>query len=465
MTCRTLYKIINRDYIIWKKKYFQRWPWMKTCPKIKCKLNKKSTLGWKKIWQQSMKPVRALKELINNKETSQLDLIYGRPFSHMELQKFYDLLDPQKGAPFMAFDLVRRELMEMQAIYYFYGHDYEIHVAQILRFIVKSHVAKIWRKIEKLPAKMQTMDKYGALTLQFVNRNRVISVESLSYQMKILARKTKKKLKESWPSHPIFSTPGKNFAYWAYHKIDDNQWDVRDSRQILNALCCTIFNEVCKRSVNKLNYTQEIILIEEDLKNCYKSPLHLAILFEGVGRRLGIRCSGVSCSWHFFIKWKDSYKDKSDSNIYYVDFFKGGRFLRKTYSPLEGTKIGEYSIHSKEDHFERYLIGATQLKSFWVNEVDFSNFNSTIAKLTSLLEMLTQIELPRDDEDILEIAKLYLKNKMVFWSLMTLITEATSEKQNTRQSEMYDVLEMFSSEIEIFKRYLVDFTDTRKFLL
>ncbi|EZA49870.1 hypothetical protein X777_11751 [Ooceraea biroi] len=87
--------------------------------------------------------------------------------------------------------------------------------------------------------------------------------------------------------HPIFKISQEQFSVWKRNDLDQDQWDNCDAIQILDILVKIFFHKLKYHEII-LSGTVNIIrnyLIE---KNVYIVPV--AILFQSIARRLGIRC-------------------------------------------------------------------------------------------------------------------------------------------------------------------------------
>ncbi|XP_066597540.1 uncharacterized protein [Prorops nasuta] len=394
-------------------------------------------LCWMDMWQESLKTIKALKELFY-KKPSKDSPGFEVPLSFMELQKYSNLIDTDQDYTPKCYD--------------------EHHAWEVFEYTIDTNVLNTWRKLVELPEKEQTMERYGLLVFQVNTELEYALWYEYWKHLDYLAEETKNRLQELWPNHPIFATSKEKLKLWRKNIISNNQWDSDNSRKMLNALCYTMFKSLCVSGVSKMDYKVGVDFTGYDLKDEYSDPLCLAILFEGVSRRVGIRCCGIMCGKRFFLKWKECYESKSDSDIFYVDFFNGGRFLRKNNSSTNEITIGEYPVISEQERIARCLRAAAKMRMDLTNEIQcFTIINCNAAQLKPILEDLNYLEMPQAAENILELAKFYVNARIIYCLIERLIKEATNDADDKKLGYLYESLDNFRQSVYLVEEPLFNF--------
>lgn len=59
-----------------------------------------------------------------------------------------------------------------------------------------------------------------------------------------IVEQAKEELRFRYPGHSIFSTPPEEFNKWKKNNIDDHQWSIDETKQIMASMCEVMFNKL-----------------------------------------------------------------------------------------------------------------------------------------------------------------------------------------------------------------------------
>ncbi|XP_066597790.1 uncharacterized protein [Prorops nasuta] len=292
-----------------------------------------------------------------------------------ELTNFEDLLDAKNNSPPLTYEIMRDELSSYMDFRQptnkreaEHSAAYWPRLKEALRHLTETYVAAEWKKFLQLPPTEQTMEEYGLLALQLTQDSITVPFHLFRTNYNVLADKVKLKLKESYPDHPIFSTPEENVEVWKKNIIVSDQWDDRDTARVVDAVCSILYEEAEENKDAEL----------------YRTPLRLAIMLEGTTKRLGVRCPEAL----------NSYVTERRRRIVPTDYLQ--------------LWSNNFSIHVEE---------LSRCKTAMLEEIQHvSIINGYEDKYQFLLEHINRIEIPCNMHDFLELAKLYIVLKMIRWS-------------------------------------------------
>lgn len=92
-----------------------------------------------------------------------------------------------------------------------------------------------------------------------------------------------------------------------------------------NVLCACIFNMLSEKSKWKLLFSYQVLDKKRGL------PITLAVLYESIARRLGLKCEPISFPAHFLLRFTEGIEMDGDS--YYIDVFNNGDIIRRGSCP------------------------------------------------------------------------------------------------------------------------------------
>lgn len=100
-----------------------------------------------------------------------------------------------------------------------------------------------WQEFVNLPVKQQTWEQIATFVAQWCQPCKHILYSNIVKTLDEIAQQVLQFLKEQHPRHRIYSTPVQKLSFWK-DNIDDNQWNAKESRQIINAICMVIFKKL-----------------------------------------------------------------------------------------------------------------------------------------------------------------------------------------------------------------------------
>lgn len=89
--------------------------------------------------------------------------------------------------------------------------------------------------------------------------------------------------------HPLFKASPEDLNLWRMEILPDNKWGVVECRQLISVMRDILFQQMSFAGNNHAYYMPQNSFINEVLEKHQGLPITLAIVFEGVARRLGLR--------------------------------------------------------------------------------------------------------------------------------------------------------------------------------
>ncbi|XP_071855753.1 F-box only protein 21 isoform X2 [Bombus fervidus] len=409
-TCRSLYKIVNENNKLWKTKFFQRWPHLREIYQTNNELDHRM-INWKEEVKSSLSTrIKLLSHL------SSMSNKYYRmeEISNSEFEEFDPLFCPKKGAHPLAYYFLVDELISLikhPAIVSNLTDRY--YALKIVHYLKQTHLKDEWKKFLSLPPKQQTLERGATIVAQWSQPERHVSYFAISSALDNIAEQTKELLRERYPNHTIFSIPTERFNFWKNNIIGDNQWNITETRQLIDALCEVLFKRLGFYGNSEMYYSSENSFIDHVLEHRRGIPITLAIVFESVARRLGIHCEPVSFPSHFLLRWKETYGPQfKDTENFYIDVFNGGQFLTKKNCPRIGgisrCPIEKYNVHEAATAIEVVTRMANNLE---IAARQHTHVCGRTARLRSALELQYMIQ-PNDANTILQLGRIYISQSM-----------------------------------------------------
>ncbi|OAD60194.1 F-box only protein 21, partial [Eufriesea mexicana] len=346
--------------------------------------------------------------------------------SNSEFKEFDALFCLKEGVHPLTYYFLIDELVSLikrPAINSNLTHRY--YALKVVRYLKQTHLKSEWLKFISLPPKQQTLERGATLVAQWSQPEKHVSYLAISSLLDNIAEQTKQLLREQYPAHSIFSVPTERFIFWKNNIIDDNQWNISETRQITDALCKILFEKLGFYGNNEMYYSLENSFIDQVLERRCGIPITLAIVFESVARRLGIRCEPVSFPSHFLLRWKETYDPEfMDTENFYIDVFNGGQFLTKKSCPRIGgvskCPIEKYNVHKAATAIEVVTRMANNLE---IAARQHIHANGRTATLRSVLELQYMIQ-PNDANTILQLGRIYTLGYMDLTELAKILENA-----------------------------------------
>lgn len=136
------------------------------------------------------------------------------------------------------------------------------YALKVVRYLKHCHLRNEWENFISLRPEEQTLERGATIVAQWNQPKRHISYSYISSLLDNIADQTKEVLREQYPAHPIFSTSAEQFNFWKNNIIDDNQWNVLETRQVTDALCQVLFQKLGFYGNSEMYYTLENSFID-----------------------------------------------------------------------------------------------------------------------------------------------------------------------------------------------------------
>ncbi|XP_015606754.1 F-box only protein 21 [Cephus cinctus] len=441
LTCKQLHRVVTTSNKLWRTKFFQRWPYLREIYEI----NEKAGIKIQNWFEEVQASSEARKKLLYHLSQMSAKNYKKQELSHSELKDFDPLFRPEEGAHPLAYHFLVDELITLikrPAITSNLTHKY--YAYKVVRYLRQHYLTQEWKKFIALPPNEQILERGAALVAQWSQTERRVPYSYIAALLDDIAEQTKDLLREQHPTHPIFSVSDSKFELWKRSNIDDNQWSNSETRRVMSALCEVMFNRLGFHGNSEMYYSSENSYIDRVLELRRGIPITLAIVFESVARRLGVRCEPVSFPAHFLLRWKERYNvpDSEDVESFYIDVFNGGQFLTKNNCPRVGgvakCPIERYNVHSAATTVEVVERMADNLE---VAGRQRTQLNGRAARLRSALELLHMVR-PHDTSTILHMARFYILHQMDLAELVTILNDIQKDLEVTSRGQANHILQM-----------------------
>ncbi|KAK1133940.1 hypothetical protein K0M31_011727 [Melipona bicolor] len=439
LACKSLYKIVNESNKLWKTKFFKRWPLLKEVYETK-KL-KHRMINWKeevKVSVTSRTKLLCYLFSMSSKHHRKQDL------PNSEFKDLDPLFCPKEGSHPLAYYFLLDELDSLikhpatNLTHRYYG-------LKIIRYLKQTHLKDEWQKFISLPLKQQTLERGATFVAQWCQPEKNVSYRAISSILDNIAEQTKEFLREQYPGHSIFSVPNERFNFWQNNIIDDNQWNVTETRQITDALCEVLFVKLKFYGNSKMYYWLEKSFIDHVLETGSGIPITLAIVFESIARRLGVHCEPVNFPSHFLLRWKERYGPGfKDTESFYIDVFNHGHFVTKESCPRVGgvsrCPIEKYNVHEAATAIEVVTRIANNLE---VAARQHIQINDRTARLRSVLELRCLIQ--PDANIILQLGRIYISQYMDLTELVKTLENMQQDLELISRGQANIILQTFQT--------------------
>nr|XP_050868996.1 F-box only protein 21-like isoform X2 [Vespula vulgaris] len=442
MSCKHLYRTVKSNNKLWKVKYFQRWPLLKEYYEennVELKV-----FNWLNEIQISIEIRRNLMH--------QLSLMSSKHYKREELSnselKYLDpLFRPEQGAHQLSYyflvdeliNLINRPIIDTNLTYRYYAFI-------ILRYLRQNYLTEEWQRFIHFPPNKQILEKGATIVAQWSQPERHVSYSYICSLLDDIANQTKNLLYERHPTHSIFSLPVEELLTWKYRNIDDNQWSTLETRQIMEALCEVLFQKLGFYGNSEMYYSSENSFIDRVLERKHGIPMTLAIIFESIARRLGVRCEPVSFPSHFLLRWKEKYNvpDPESIESFYIDVLNGGQFLTKKNCPRIGgisrCPIAKYNVHNPATAVEVVTRMAYNLD---IAARQHIHLNGRATRIRSALELNYMMQ-PHDTTTILHLGRFYMLHQMDVSELVIMLQNVQKDLETREEvSLIQPMLQMF----------------------
>lgn len=447
LTCKHFYQTIKSNNQLWRIKFFQRWPLLK-------EYYEESNSDGKVIdWLNEIR----LSIEIRSKLMHQLSLMSSKHYKKKELSdselKDYDpLFRPEEGAYRLGYyflvdeliDLLNRPNVDSNLTHKYYA-------LKVVRYLKQNYLREEWQKFINLPPREQILERGATIVAQWSQPEQHVSYSHISLLLDDIAEQTKSLLREQNPTLSIFSVPEEQFLIWKHTNIDDNQWNIVEARQIMDVLCKVLFHKLGFHGNSEMYYSSENSFIDRVLELKHGIPITLAIIFESVARRLGIRCEPVSFPSHFLLRWKEKYNVSKDEEVetFYIDVINGGQLATRNCPRIGGMArclIEQYNEHNAASTIEVIARMANNLELATRQHI---HLNGRVARLRSALELQHMMQ-PHNLYIFLHLCRFYVSHHMDLEELVKMLQNIRKDLEVTSRGQA----NLISQMLQMFQKYL-----------
>ncbi|XP_058797547.1 F-box only protein 21-like isoform X2 [Phymastichus coffea] len=450
LSCKHLHRIVFGSNKLWRTKFFMRWPLLK---ETYCEYEKHNKI---KNWLLEVQASYESRKKLMQKLTKMSAKYYKKQeLSHSEFEDFDPLFRPDKGSHPLAYHFLVDELITLIEHPTMQNLTDKYYAYKIVRHLKQSYLTDEWHRFITLPSEKQLLEQGATLVAQWSQPEKHVRYSYIRGMLDDIVEQAKEVLKERYSSHPIFATPPETLEYWKNNNIDDNQWAPAETKQIMAALCEVMFNKLDFHGNSEMYYSAENSFIDRVLELKRGIPITLAIVFESICRRVGVKCEPISFPAHFLLRWKEKYTGNSDTDSienFYIDVFNGGQFLTRQNCPRLGgvskCPIERYNIHRPATAIEVVERMANNLE---VAGRQRTHLNGRAARLRSALELLYMVR-PHDTGVILHLARFYMLYQMDLTQLDAELTSRGPANHILQMLQDYEKRVVNDEIIEVKKR-------------
>ncbi|XP_071572589.1 F-box only protein 21 isoform X2 [Temnothorax nylanderi] len=328
LTCRRFLAVIDDNNPLWQRKFYQRWPHLKKL--YDQRIQSKEDINFKDDVKASIKCRNELRRYLSLMS----DMFFCcDELADVDLMDLDPLFWPNKDAYTMNYCLLVDELIyliEMTPVLPNCNLTHQYYSKKLLPYIHRRHLKDVWQTFMNFPKEQQLLELVAIIVARWYQPLKRFFTSEVETSLDNIAQQVLEDLKNAHCDHPIVSTSAKQFSFWKYN-INDNQWSRKDEEQIINVLRTVLFDKLhfcgppVLESNELLDPKAEYFLIDCVLETKVGNAMSLAIIFQSVARRLGVRCDLVCFPTHFFLSWKPKYDTENPKEEYfYIDILHGG---------------------------------------------------------------------------------------------------------------------------------------------
>ncbi|XP_024888064.1 F-box only protein 21-like [Temnothorax curvispinosus] len=429
LTCRRFLAEVDDNNPLWQRKFYQRWPHLKKL--YDQRIQSHEDINFKDDIKASIK--------CRNELRRYLSLMSDMFFCYDELADV-DLMDsdllfwPNKGAYTMNYCFLVDELIyliEMTPGLSNCNLTHQYYSKKLLPYIHQRHLKDVWQTFMNFPKEQQLLELVAIIVARWYQPLKRFFTSEVETSLDNIAQQVLEDLKNAHCDHPIFSTSAKQFSFWKYN-INDNQWSRKDEEQIINVLRTVLFDKLHFRgppvleSNELLDPKAEYFLIDCVLETKVGNAMSLAIIFQSVARRLGVRCDLVCFPTHFFLSWKPKYDTENPKEEYfYIDILHGGLIRSRDDCPrIRGRRcpIESFNKHNEISPTELVL---RMINSLQTVKPNYHHHHDRALQMRSLVEFRYMVE-PHNIDAIENLCRHYTQYDISVSGLITTLERLLS---------------------------------------
>ncbi|KAI4462321.1 hypothetical protein MML48_5g00018399 [Holotrichia oblita] len=401
-TCSRLRNIINVSNVTWRKKFMQKLS------------NKIYNFRWPDIyrlienessnWLYEFKYAFDFKRKILNILSSMSPRFYTKiELSDLDFEEWMALLNER----WCNYDYLVLELIDI------INNTSPIHtidivpITKVLRYVRQARLAEEWNYFLEKPEQDRTLEKGATIIAQWFQPEQNIHWKDIAKIFDNITNMVREHLYYENSNHPLFKVPETILEKWKVTNLEDNEWDSEHCRQILKSMKYILCEKLgfCGNTNNY--YMPQNSYINEVLENKQGLPITLGIIYESIGRRLGINCEPISSPAHFLLRFSEGRKPHSTS--YYIDVFNKGEIIRSSGCMFSHGRDGRQGpTYPRATALEVVERMANNLE---VALRDHAQTNGGVTLMKSVLEFLVLVT-PQDLTTIVYLARLYMTYNM-----------------------------------------------------
>jgi hypothetical protein len=115
---------------------------------------------------------------------------------------------------------------------------------KLLPYLKHYHLRCVWQEFLNHPAKRQLLEEIVILFAQWMQVERNVSYSHIKAELDNIIEQVKTRLKIESRMQPIFSAIPEQYSYWKYNNINEDEWNNKDGKQILDVLCKILFEDL-----------------------------------------------------------------------------------------------------------------------------------------------------------------------------------------------------------------------------
>ncbi|EFN86850.1 F-box only protein 21 [Harpegnathos saltator] len=308
LTCKLFYTTVNNNNALWRRKFFQRWPALKT------NCDRYWREGGVNIKEEIIKRERCREKLLDYFTRLYDQNYYKGDLSFSDMLNFKEVFCiVEEDTYLLEYYYLQDEIKEILR-----GNEWDRHTnlrnkyyaRKVSMYLKECHLRNKWQKFINRPAAQHVSEWAATFMAQWCKPLERISYSHIVASLDNIAQQVLKILQEEYPRHSIFLVSAEQFSFWRTNMNNDNQWDKTETQQILNIICRVMFHNLGFRAFNdseraSSHYKNFIDNVLEDKRG---DVLILTIIFESVARRLGVSCDYFTFSNYFSLIWKERWQ-------------------------------------------------------------------------------------------------------------------------------------------------------------
>ncbi|KAF5272115.1 hypothetical protein FQA39_LY01198 [Lamprigera yunnana] len=303
------------------------------------------------------------------------------------------------------------------------------YAAKVLRYIRHHHLSKLLLDYLNLPAEDQILEKGATFVAQWCQPTLNINWILIASQLDHIANQVRYSVRTRYPNHELLKVSTKKFEKWKHKNIEDNQWNTDECRQLMLCLRDVLYNQYKFKGNNSAFYMPENSYIHEVLLKKQGLPIMLAIIYEGVARRVGLKCVPINYPGHFLLRFTEGKREKPGIS-YYINVFNCGDTMLTV--PSEQSAVCPTAKEVVERMANNLELSCRQ---------HITNAHGNVTHLRTVMELCYLIN-PHDISLIVGLSRIYMWNNIDTRRLENYLLERGSLSQ--QEQHIIDMLRNYN---------------------